>query len=332
MAEWKMNLHLFEGGAAGAGAAPAAAGAGEGGGEAAAITPGMLEDGTQVDDRLAARMEAQAKRRKNRGEAPVKPAQAAQPEKQEEAAAAEPAAEEPSLEEQWAEAQVKFKDQIGQRIKTAVDDRFKNQKDANATLEKLGPALAALARQRGIEEGDYEALAADIVNDDSLFEEAAEKAGMSVDAYKTQQQLMAENKRYREREAQEQEDMFFRQHFANLAQQAEALKQVYPGFDLQKELQNETFRRLTMPNSGVSVKDAYYAVHHDELEPQAMAYGIQKAQEQISQTLQANQARPVEGAMKTQTPANVAIDPRSMTREQRQALIERARRGENIVF
>ena len=314
-----MNLHLFEGGAAGAGAAPAAAGAGDGG-EAAVITPGTLEDGTEVDNRLAARLEEQARKRKARGQATVKPAQAAQPAAP--AEAAEPAAEEPSLEDQWAEVQTKFKDQIGQRIKSAIDDRFKNQKDANATLDKLQPALNALAKQRGIEEGDIEALVTDIMNDDSLFEEEAERAGMSVEAYKTQQELIAENARYKEREAQEQEDIFFRQHFANLAEQAEALKQMYPGFDLQKELQNEVFRRLTMPNSGVSVKDAYYAVHHDELEPQAMAYGIQKAQQQISQTIQANQARPVEGALKTQQPANVAIDPRSMTREQRQALIE----------
>lgn len=329
MAKMFMNLHLFEGGAAGAGAAPAAAGAGEGG-EAAAITPGTLEDGTEVDNRLAARLEAQARKRKARGQEPARPAQAAQPAAQ--VTAAEPAAEEPSLDDQWAEAQEKFKDQIGQRIKSAITDRFKNQKDATAELEKLQPALNALAKQRGIEEGNLEALVNDIMNDDSLFEEEAERAGMSVEAYRTQQQLMAENRAYKEREAQEQEDMFFRQHFANLAQQAEELKKVYPGFDLQNELQNEVFRRLTMPNSGVSVKDAYYAVHHDELEPQAMAYGIQRAQQQIAQTIQANQARPVEGALKTQQPANVAIDPRSMTREQRQQLIERARRGEEVIF
>ncbi len=330
MAKMFMNLHLFEGGsAAGASAAPAAAGAGDGG-EAAVIAPGTLEDGTQVDARLAARMEEQARKRRARGQEPVKPAQEAQPVAVETAPA--PAAEEPSLDEQWAEAQTKFKDQIGQRIKAAVDERFKNQKSASETLEKLQPALKALAKQRGIEDGDLEALANSIMSDDSLFEEEADKAGMSVEAYRTQQQLMAENARYREREAQEQEDMFFRQHFAKLAQQAEDLKKIYPGFDLQKELQNEVFRRLTMPNSGVSVKDAYYAVHHDELEPQAMAYGIQRAQQQISQTIQANQARPVEGALRNQQPANIAIDPRTMTKEQRENLKERARRGETIIF
>ena len=75
MALNRMNLQLFEGDGAGAGAAPAAGPAGEGGGnEAAVVTPGVLDDGTEVDARLAARMEEQARKRKSRGEAPVKQA------------------------------------------------------------------------------------------------------------------------------------------------------------------------------------------------------------------------------------------------------------------
>ena len=74
MAYLKLNLQLFgDGGGAGAGAA-AAAGGGTGagdGGEAAVMSPGTLNDGTVVDDRLAARMEEQARKRRNRGEAPV---------------------------------------------------------------------------------------------------------------------------------------------------------------------------------------------------------------------------------------------------------------------
>ena len=126
--------------------------------------------------------------------------------------------------------------------------------------------------------------------------------------------------------------MFYRQHFTNLAQQAEELRKIFPDFDLRTEMQNETFKRLTMPNSGLTLEAAYYAVHHKDLEAQAMGYGIQRAQQQISQTLQANRSLPVEGALKTGQPADIAIDPRKMTREQRQNLIERARRGEKIVI
>ena len=333
MAKIKLNLQQF--GEGGAGAAPA--GTGEAGGEAAVITPGTLDDGTRVDNRLAARMEAQAKRRQERGEAPA----AVKPQKTEGATTARTpdtqqtaAQETPSLEDEWTEARKgKFKELYSRDVQNAIQDRFKNQKDANEQLAKLQPALAALARQRGIDENNLDELAENILADDTLFEEEAEKAGMTVDGYRTFQQLEAENKRLKQAEAQEQENMFYRQHLQKLAQQAEELKKRFPNFDLMTELQrDENFRRLTAPNSGLSVEEAYYALHHKELEPQVMAYGIQRAQQQMAQTIQANRMRPTEGAMKTGQPADVSVDVRSLTKEQRQNLIERARRGEKIVF
>lgn len=328
--EIKMDLHLFEGGAAGASAAPAA-GAGEGG-EAAVVSPGTLNDGTQVDARLAARMEEQARKRRARGEAPVQAAQPAQEVKPEAQPQAEQQAEEPSLDDQWAEAKKKFKDQYGRDVKAAVDDRFKNQKDASQQLAKLTPALKALARQRGIDEGDMEALAENILNDDSLFEEEAEKAGMTVEGYRTFQQMKAEHDALAAREQEEAERQFINQHLMNLAAQADELKKVYPGFDLQTEMENETFRRLVAPNSGLKLADAFYAIHHRELESQAVAYGAERRTQEISQTLAANRARPVEGALTGGQPANIAPNPASMTREERAKLIERARRGEKVVF
>ena len=292
--------------------------------------PGVLEDGTQVDDRLAARLEEQARKRKARGEAPVQmqaaaPQQTVQPEAQPEA--------EPSLEDQWAEAKKgKFREQYGRDVQAAVNDRFKNQEDANAKLDKLQPMLSALAKQRGIDENDLDGLISDILDDDSLYEDEAEKMGMTVEGYRNFQAMEAENARLKQKEAEEQENEFYRQHLQNLAQQGEQMKQIFPDFDLMKELENEQFRRLTAPGSGLDVRAAYYAIHHDELEPQAMAYGIQRAQQQISQTLQANRQRPMEGAMRTGQPADISVDPRRMTREERQKYIERARRGETIVF
>lgn len=327
--EIKMDLHLFEGGAAGASAAPAA-GAGEGG-EAAVVSPGTLNDGTQVDARLAARMEEQARKRRARGEAPVQAAQPAQeaPEAQPQA---EQQAEEPSLDDQWAEAKKKFKDQYGRDVKAAVDDRFKNQKNAEAALAELDPALKALARQRGIDEGDRQALVRAILSEDSTVEEEAEKAGMTVEGYLTFQQMKAEHDQREAERQEEAERQFINQHLMNLAAQADELKQVYPGFDLQKEMENETFRRLVAPNSGLKLADAFYAIHHRELESQAVAYGAERRTQEISQTLAANRARPVEGALTGGQPANIAPNPASMTREERAKLIERARRGEKVVF
>ena len=155
---------------------------------------------------------------------------------------------------------------------------------------------------------------------------------MTVEGYKTYQEMQAENQRLRAQEERDREQFMLRQHFQNLAQQGEEMKKIYPDFDLRREMENETFRRLVAPNSGLKVSDAFFAVHHAELEPQAMAYGYQRAQQQISNTLQANRARPVEGPLKKGQSANVAIDPKAMSRKERENLIERARRGEKIIF
>lgn len=331
MAELYINLHLF-GDGAGASAAPAA-GTGDGG-EAAAVEPGTLEDGTVVDNRLAARMEEQARKRRDRGESPATAArQAAKPQEnvqQEQPAAAEEPAE-PSLEDQWNEAKKgKFKDFIGRDIQNAIQDRFKNQQNANETLRSMKPMLDALMKKSGAESIDE--LSKMILDDDSLYEEEAEKLGMTVEGYKTYQEMQAENQRLRAQEERDREQFMLRQHFQNLAMQGEEMKKQFPDFDLKREMENETFRRLVAPNSGLKVADAYYAVHHAEIAPQAMQYGFQKAQQQMSQTLQANRARPVEGAARGGQPADVAVDPRSMSREERQRLIERARRGEKIVI
>ena len=326
MAKWIFNLQLFGDGGAGAGAAPAG---GTGEGEAAVTSPGTLEDGTVVDNRLAARMEEQARKRKARGESAVAAVPAAQPVQQ-----AQPqAAEEPekSLDDEWIEAKKgKFKDQFGRDVKAAIDERFKNQKDANDQLAAMKPMLDALMKKAGVDSVDE--LQKMILDDDSLYEEEAEEMGMPVEAYKNYKRLQDEHNALEQQKAQYEEEQRLRAHFANLAQQAEQMKQTFPNFDLRTEMENETFRRLVAPNSGLDVHSAYFAVHHAELEPQAMAYGIQRAQQQISQTLQANRARPVEGAIKGGQPANVAIDPSKMTRAERQKLLERARRGEKITF
>ena len=84
---------------------------------------------------------------------------------------------------------------------------------------------------------------------------------------------------------------------------------------------------MTSPDVNISVADAYYACHHAELQPQAVMAGVHHAQRQIAQSLQANAIRPVEGAMTgNQNAAKIAIDPKSMTREQRRKWAEEASR------
>ena len=341
----KLNLRLFEGEGGGAGAAPAATGTGEAAGQAAEITPGtVLEDGTQVDDRLAARMKRQEERRRARGQAPLYTKTQTTEGQQEQPVQAEPQqAEEPaeSQDEKW-QALIKgeYKDQFGKAVSDAIQRRFKNQQDAtkdlaaaNEKLAALQPVIESLARQHGIDGNDLQALAKAVQSNDPKIEEEAEAAGMTTESYITMKRIEEANARYEQEKQQDRMQKQVQEHYAKLAQQAEALKQKFPDFDLQAELFNpndDRFMKMTSPEGGLDVETAYYAIHHRELEPQAMAYGIQRAQQQMAQTLQANGRRPSEAAMSGGQATNFQIDPRKMTKAERADLIRRSRLGEKI--
>lgn len=331
MRNWKLNLQLF-GEGDGAAAAP--------GSESAATLSAVvadegpkagqtLADGTQVDSRLAERMERQRKRYPER-QMQVAPAQSEKP------AEAPNAAEQ--IEAEWNEVKKgKYAEQYGRDVQAAVNDRFKNQRDATelyqqaqAKLDGMQPMLDALMHKAGV--NNLEDLQKAVLDDDSLYEEEAEAHGMTVEAYKSFKKLEEQAQQAQAREAELDLQNRIRNHYMNLQQQAEKMRGTFPDFDLNKELEDPNFRRLTGPDSGLTVEQAYYALHHAELAPQAMMAGIRKAQNQISQSIQANAQRPVEGAMQNTAAANIGIDPRRMTKEEREEIKRQVRLGKKIVF
>ena len=238
-----------------------------------------------------------------------------------------------TIDERWEEVKKgEFAEQYGRDVANAVRDRFRNQADVSAQLNALEPMLAVLRERAGVESN--EELIQHVMDDDSLYEEAASEAGMTVAAYRQFMEMKAERDEMQQREQESMEDMQLREHFGNLAQQAEDLKAKYPDFDLQKELENREFFRLTSPDVGVSVEDAYFAVHHRELAPQMMAYGMERAKQQMGQTLQAQRNRPAEGAMRGQgqPAASLKIDPRNLTPQERAEIKRQVRLGRRVSF
>ena len=319
-----MDLQWFSEEGAAAAAAPEAQATG--GSEQAAVTGteeaatfragDTLPDGQKVPSaRVAAELERQMKRhpelRKVYGQggqqaAPAEPGQAEElPDGQ-------------TIQEKWEAAKKgEFKDLYGADVQAAVRERFKNQADLQQQLDGLQPMLQAMMKKAGVDSVDE--LSQLILDDDSLYEDEAEEAGMTVERYKEFKALQDEHDRREYEDQQREEHAFWADHFNKLAADAEALKQTFPDFDLDTELQNETFRRLTMPGSGVSLEDAYYTIHRKELGPQIMAYGMNRARQQMGQTLQAQRARPAEGAMRSQgqVAADVKVDFSRLSRKER---------------
>ena len=141
----------------------------------------------------------------------------------------------------------------------------------------------------------------------------------------------AREKREQERTIEQQK---FERHFNSLQQQGKAMKKVFPNFDLMTELKNPAFVRMTAPNVGISVEDAYYAVHRNEIQTASMQVAAQRTAQKISNSIQAGNRRPSENGTSGQAPSVTTFDYRNASPEQRAELKRQIRaaaaRGEKL--
>lgn len=226
--------------------------------------------------------------------------------------------------------------EYNKQMQAVVQSRLKSAKGAEEALAKVTPALELLARKYKLDPSkmDIDALTKAINDDDSYYEEKALQMGTSVETAKKIDQQERDTARQKRAEALSIQEQKIRNHFNSLEQQGEAMKKVFPNFDLQTELKNPVFLRMTSPSGGISVRDAYYAVHHDEMQIEAMQATAKATAQKISNNIQAGQRRPDENGISGQAPSATTFDYRHASPEQRAAfkkdLSARLARGEKV--
>lgn len=121
-----------------------------------------------------------------------------------------------------------------------------------------------------------------------------------------------------------------RGHYDGMHRQAAEMAAKYPEFDLQKELDNPTFLRLTGPEIGLPLEDAYMAMHHREL-TRAIA---ERSRMELSNSIRAGSARPAEHGMEAKAPSVMTFDYKNASKSQRAAfkkqIFDAYARGEKI--
>lgn len=322
----RLNLQLFaEGGEGGAGAAAPGENAPDAG-------ETRLRELGVPESVLAKR----AKRSKGRTATPAPaPTQAqqqeAEPVTDEQAAAAETTAPEEGSQNSaparmsWDEI---MKDpEYNKQMQSVIKSRLKSAGAAEESMNKLAPAIEVLARKYGLDANnlDADALAQAISDDNSYYEDKALEMGVPVETAKKIDQSERETARRQAEEARTIEQQKIQAHLDKLQQQGEALKQIFPSFDLVTELQNPAFARMTAPNVGISVEDAYYAIHRKEIQTAAMQVTAQKTAQQMANSIRSGQARPVENGTSNQAPSVTSFNYAKASREQREALKKQIR-------
>ena len=222
--------------------------------------------------------------------------------------------------------------EYNKQMQATMQARLRSAKGAEETLGKLTPALELLARQHGQDPAniDYDALVKAISDDESFYEDKALEMGVSVDIAKKIDQQERDTARQQREQERTLEQQKFQQHIMSLERQGEEMKKVFPNFNLRTELQNPVFARMTSPNVGISVQDAYYAIHRNEIQTASMQVTAQKTAQMISNAIQSGSRRPDENGTSGQAPSVTTFDYRSMSPQQREALKKRIRSGEKI--
>ena len=332
---FKLNLQLFAGEGTG----------GEGGGEGATSGDNAT---AAAEQRLRELGVPEAKIRKSASKvaskmpAPTAETKVAEPKAEETNVESAATQEKPTTEDtkdtpkrmSWDEI---MKDpEYNKEMQAVVRSRLKSEKSAEEALGKMAPAIEVMARKYGLDAKnmDYDALAKAINDDDAYYEDKALEMGVSVETAKKVDQMERDTERQKAMEQRTLQEQKIQQHFVKLEQQGEALKKVFPSFDLRTELQNPAFARMTSPNVGISVEDAYYAVHRNEIQTAAMQVTAQKTAEKISNAIASGSRRPDESGASSQAPSVSTFDYSKASREQREAfkrdLRERMARGEKV--
>lgn len=210
--------------------------------------------------------------------------------------------------------------EINKKMQQTVAARVKGYQ---SIINQLTPAMELLGKKYGIDTSDmakfdYEALANAVGNDESLYEGIAKELGVNRSTAKAitqrEQKLAA-----RERAVNEtMQDQMMREHFNKMEGQAAELKQSFPSFDLRTELANPAFARMVSPGGGLTVEQAYYALHHREIEAAKEKQTAAHVAQALSNSVQSGRKLPRENGISGSASEPVTNKLYSqMTREER---------------
>ena len=221
-----------------------------------------------------------------------------------------------------------YKEQFDARVKQILEKRFKDQGELVQFKNDSQEILDLMFAKYGVK--DLKALQKAVQEDDSYFEEAAEAENLTVDQYKykvkMEKELAQKNQALQEIERRENAN----RAYAEWQRQSESLKTRYPNFSLEKEAANPQFVKLLQ--NGIDVKTAFETIHHDEILSGAMMQTANAVRKNVTDSIKARGLRPSENGINAQAGVIVKNDVSKLTPKDRAEIARRARMGETIKF
>lgn len=221
-----------------------------------------------------------------------------------------------------------FKDLYSRDVENHINHRFKETEQLRKQVDEYGPLMTMLSSKYGLEKPDTKTLMEAIDKDNSFWSEAAMEAGMSVDQFKQMKRFEAEHKQLIESAERAKQIRQREQVWDRWNQEADACAQKFPGFDMNDELNNQSFVRLL--GAGLDVESAYKAAHFDELAKGIAAQTEQSTKKKVTDSIKAGSGRPVENGIGSGGANKTRQNAWDLSKEEYARLLERVKSGETI--
>ena len=209
-----------------------------------------------------------------------------------------------------------------------IGDRLKKYKGIEENLDRHKALLDVVAGKYGVNPDDenyLDVLQQKIDEDDSYYENYAMEHDMSTEDARrivSMERKVARAEAEKERQAKEEQ---MRQHIMLLRQNAEKTKAQFPQFDLDREMQDEKFRKLCAVNNGDTTA-AFMACHWNDVLTNTVQMKTREIQAQTAQAVASNKARPIENGLSSSAPSVVSQDFKNMNLQQLRQYADQQRR------
>jgi len=221
-----------------------------------------------------------------------------------------------------------YKDLYDADVQRIVQQRLRGAKGAEESLGKIQGALDLLKRTYGTD--DLEKLNQAITDDSRYYEDEAMKRGMDVETYKALKQKDQLIEQYRQQQEAEAERQRQSQQVWRWRQEEAQLKQTFPDFDLEAEMDASNGELFQMLNRGVSLEHAYLALHMDDIVGNTVQAAMMRGQQKTLEAVRANGLRPAENGAGDARAGKADIDLSKLTAKQMRDIEKRLMHGETI--
>lgn len=223
-----------------------------------------------------------------------------------------------------------YKDLYTEETQRMINRRFTETEELKQQVEGSKALTDMLFSRYGISDGDMAKLTAAVQEDRDLWAKAADEHGMTTEQYIRFQKLQQQNAAL-----ERQQEVTIRQQMADeqvrswLAE-ADALKEQFPDFDFEAEMENDAFRRTMQ--AGVPMEMCYKLIHYDAMMSDAVMAAQADTEKAVSDNIRARGNRPQENGTAAKSAFTVKDDVSKLTKADRAEIARRVARGEIISF